>query len=96
MKTMEEAIDIAKSFINKQGGEKKDFILQEAFIEPGKKFGKVWKVTLSFHDSKDFLTPLLEQAGIKSRRIYRSIEINSENGEVASMKAGFSSDVGVL
>lgn len=93
MVKMQEAMELAKSFIIKHSGVKQGFHLEEAFFN---KKENVWKITYSFFQKNDPLNALQELAGIEGRRIYRTVEIDNENGEILGMKAGFGSNLGVI
>lgn len=90
---MQEAMEIAKNFITNYGGRKQGFLLEEAYLSEEK---KTWKITYSFFQKTDALNALQEMAGIEGRRVYRTVEIDNESGEVVSMKAGFGSNLGAI
>ncbi len=98
MVKMQVAMNTAKNFIRNYSGHKTGFLLEEAFLSEEK---GIWKITYSFFDRNDPLGELLEAVSNtdlqykKNRRIYRTVEISNEDGEVIGMKAGFSSNSGV-
>lgn len=93
MITLPEAMDIAKNFIISYGGNKQGFHLEEAYLNEEK---NVWRVTYSFLQKNDPMNTLQELAGIEGRRVYRTVEIENEAGEVIGMKAGFGSNLGAI
>jgi hypothetical protein len=93
MVKMQEAMELAKSFIIKNSGVKQGFHLEEAFFN---KKENIWKVTYSFFEKNEWLNTLQEFGGIEGRRVFRTIEIDNENGEILGMKAGFGSNLGVI
>ena len=88
---LRQAIEIAKKFIIEMNGEQED--LQLEYVRYLKS-NNIWRVTYSF--LRDESTPNQLQAvlGItRNGRIYRTIDIEDENGEVVGMQMGSAREV---
>lgn len=90
---MSEAMETAKKFIISVSGIKQGFHLEEAYLYENE---NIWRVTYSFFQKNEPLNALQELAGIEGRRVYRTIEIDNEKGEIIGMKAGFGSNLGEI
>jgi len=88
---LRQAIEIAKKFIIEMNGEQEDLQLEYVrHLESD----NTWRVTYSF--LRDESTPNQLQAvlGItRNGRIYRTIDIEDENGEVVGMQMGSAREV---
>ena len=83
---LKEATKIAKNFIIEMNGEQEDFQLE--YVKHLESNG-IWRVTYSFWRGENTPNQLQSILGISAdRRLYRTIDIKDENGEVVGMQIG--------
>lgn len=89
---LDEALRIAKEFIQNVSRTDGKWQLEEVILENDK---NIWSVTYSFWRENDVVSSMIAKGIVPSlmlegRRVYRTVKINAENSQVISMKAGFS------
>lgn len=91
---LDEALTTARKFIEQVSRVDGGWELEEATLDNSQ---NVWNITYSFLRSNEVLLTPLESvtSGLdkilskRQRRIYRTVRINAETGQVLEMKAGF-------
>lgn len=90
---LDEALNIAKEFIENVSKTDGEWQLEEATLEETK---KVWSVTYSFWRTADIQSVVpgdtfaeLIKLRLNGRRVYRTVKVDAKTGSVIEMKAGF-------
>lgn len=86
---LDEALKIAKEFIQKVSKTDGDWQLEEATLDDKK---NIWSVTYSFWRASESNLPpkfRLAEIALEGRRVYRTVKIDAKTGSVIEMKAGF-------
>lgn len=89
MIVLDEALNIAKDFIQNVSKTDGDWQLEEATFDDKK---EVWSITYSFwRENEQKLSPMFRvgQVSFNGRRVYRTVKINAKTNKVIEMKAGF-------
>lgn len=87
---IKDAVKIAKDFII-EFFDKPEKIQIEAFSLSDNK--KYWNVTYSFWQKAEVINELQTILGITGSKVYKTIQINVENGEVVGMKTGIAENL---
>jgi hypothetical protein len=82
---LKEAIEKAKQFIIDLNGEQEKLQLEAAYLS---RASNSWNVTYSFWRKEESPNQLQQILGINSRKIYKTIEIDAESGEVIGIQMG--------
>jgi hypothetical protein len=91
---LDEALKITRKFIEEVSRVDGGWELEEATLDNKK---NIWHITYSFLRGNEILPSPIEPLSSKlseilsnrRRRLYRTVKINSETGQVLEMKAGF-------
>lgn len=82
---IKDAIEKAKNSINEIFGEPEKIQVEAFSLSEDK---KSWKVTYSFWQRSEPISQLQAVLGITGSKVYKTIEIDAESGDILGMKAG--------
>ncbi len=82
---LKEAIEKAKQFIIELNGEQEKLQLEAAYLS---RASNSWNVTYSSWRKEQLPNQLQQTLGITSRKVYKTIEIDADSGDVIGIRMG--------